>query len=322
MFYILIIIKYIMKIINDEKGYATSILLLVMLIPILLLLVITIDEYDHNVNSTVEVLESDQIKSISEDFENEIIILTKESLHNVTYDVVNSKRSITDKDTIKNFIQDKINERKNNYHGNDFLINCEITDLKPSNDPFKVELDYSLVVSTRDNKIKNVKNGQRFVEITDKKFPVYDPLPTLKTGATFNVNYISYDSKLSDYINLDNADVYSNTIQPIIIRECPLNDYTQHGNSNETFLSCLNNHYYHNSHDGMCLFCRLENKTSCNHYGFETFILPTKLVDDAPTSIDHVLLNDRNNQYPGNSITIGNDSFLYLDNGHKAKYGL
>jgi hypothetical protein len=66
----------------------------------------------------------------------------------------------------------------------------------------------------------------------------------------------------------------------------------------------------------------LENKTDCNHYGFETFILPTKLVDEAPVSIDHVLLNDRNNQYSGNLITIENDTFIYLDNGHKSKYGL
>ena len=72
----------------------------------------------------------------------------------------------------------------------------------------------------------------------------------------------------------------------------------------------------------MCLLCRLENKTSCNHYGFETFVLPTKLVDEAPASIDHVLLNDMNNQYPGSLITIGNNTLLYLDNGHKAKYGL
>lgn len=322
MFYIICIIKYIMKIINDEKGYVTSILLLVILIPVLFLLVITIDEYNHNVNNTVENLESDQIISIAEDFENEIIIITKESLHNFTYDVVTSKKSITHKDTIKNYIQQVINERKNNYKYKDFLIDCQINDLKPSDNPFKVELDYYLAVSTKDNKIKNIRNERKFVEITDKKFPVYDPLPTLKTGATLNVNHINYENKLSDYINLNNADVYLNTIQPIIIRECPLNDYTQHGNSNKTILSCINNHYYHISHDAMCLFCRLENKTSCSHYGFETFILPTKLVDEAPTSIDHVLLNDMNNQYPGNLITIENSTFFYLDNGHKTKYGL
>jgi hypothetical protein len=311
-----------MKIINDENGYITSILLLIILIPVLLLLVITIDEYNDNVNNTVETLESNQIKSISEDFENEIMLITKDSLHNITYDIVTSRRSITNRDTIKKYIQHRIDDRKISYNNTDFLIECKINDLKPSNNPFKVEIDYTFEVKTKNNKIKNTKNGQKLVEITDKKFPVYDPLPTLKTGATFNVNNINYGKKLSDYINLDNADVYLNTIQTIIIRECPLNDYTQHGNSNETIFSCLNNHYYHNSHDGMCIFCRLENKTDCNHYGFETFILPTKLVDEAPVSIDHVLLNDRNNQYSGNLITIENDTFIYLDNGHKSKYGL
>ncbi|MBE6485821.1 MAG: hypothetical protein E7Z85_03135 [Methanosphaera stadtmanae] len=311
-----------MKIINDENGYITSILLLIILIPVLLLLVITIDEYSDNVNNTVETLESNQIISISEDFENEIMLITKDSLHNITYDIVTSRRSITNRDTIKKYIQHKIDDRKISYNNTDFLIECKINDLKPSNNPFKVEIDYTFEVTTKNNKIKNTKNEQKLVEITDKKFPVYDPLPTLKTGATFNVNNINFGKKLSDYINLDNADVYLNTIQTIIIRECPLNDYTQHGNSNETIFSCLNNHYYHNSHDGMCIFCRLENKTDCNHYGFETFILPTKLVDEAPVSIDHVLLNDRNNQYSGNLITIENDTFIYLDNGHKSKYGL
>lgn len=322
MFYKLKIIKYIMIIINDEKGYVTSIMLLVILLPVLLLLLITVDEYNHNVNTTVEKLESDQIKSISEDFEKDIILICKESLHNITYEVVTSKRAITDKDTIKKFIQHKIDEKINNFQKKDFLMDCKINDLKSSNNPFKIEVDYSLIVSTKDNKIKNIKNEQKFVEITDKKFPVYDPLPTLKTGATFNVNQVSYENKLSDYINLDNANAYLNTIQPIIIRECPLNDYTQHGNSNETILSCLNNNYYHNSRDGMCVFCRLENRTSCNHYGFETFIIPIKVVDEAPVSIDHVLLNDRNNQYPGNLVKIKNETFIYLDNGHKAKYGL
>lgn len=310
-----------MKIINDQKGFTTSILLLILLIPVFLLLVITIDEYSHNVNNTVENLESNQIKSISEDFENEILIVTKESLHNITYDIVTSKRSVTDKDTIRRYIQNRINEKEIHYNNN-FLIDCEIKDLKSSDNPFKIELYYSLVVSTKDNKIKNSKNEQKLVEITDKRFPVYDPLPTLKTGATLNGNYLEYGNQLSAYININNPDAYLNTIQSIIIKECPLSDYSQHGNSNETILSCLNNHYYHNSHDGMCIFCRLENKTNCNHFGFETFIIPTKLSDDAPASIDHVLLNDINNQYPGNLVSIDNNTFLYLDNGHKSKYGL
>ena len=210
-----------MKIINDQKGFTTSILLLILLIPVFLLLVITIDEYSHNVNNTVENLESNQIKSISEDFENEILIVTKESLHNITYDIVTSKRSVTDKDTIRRYIQNRINEKEIHYNNN-FLIDCEIKDLKSSDNPFKIELYYSLVVSTKDNKIKNTKNEQKLVEITDKRFPVYDPLPTLKTGATLNGNNLEYGNQLSGHININNPDAYLNTIQSIIIKECPL----------------------------------------------------------------------------------------------------
>ncbi len=310
-----------MKIIKDQKAYTTSILVLILLIPVLFLLIITMEEYDQNVNNTIENLESEQIKNVYDDFEEEILRSTKESLHNITYEVITSKRSITRRDDLISYIQNKINKKADN-QSKDFSIKCDILDIKPSDNPFKIELDYQLTVSTEDNKIKKSKNQQKYVEITDKNYPVYDPLPTLKTGAILDGGYVEYGDKLAEYITIDNSETYMNTIEKITIKECPLKDYTQHGNSNDTFLSCLNNHYYHNSHDGMCLLCRLENKTYCNHYGFETFILPTEMIDEAPASIDHVLLNDNQNQYPGNLITVENTSFIYLDNGHKAKYGL
>lgn len=310
-----------MKIINDERAYITSILLLVLLIPIMILLTITIDQYSHDINKTAENLESDKIKSFSEDFEDEIIRVTKESLHNITYETVTIKHSTTGKDKIKKHIQNGIDENKIRLN-TDYIIQCAIKDINPSDDPFKVELKYYYEISTRDNQIKCTQNRDILVEITDKDYPVYDPLPTLKTGATLKEGYVEYENKLSEYILLEQSDVYVNVKQPIIVKECPLNDYAQHGNSNETATFCLNNHYYHNSHDAMCIFCRLENRTTCNHQGFETFILPTMAVEQAPTSIDHVLLNDRKSQYPGNLITINNNTKIYLDNGHKTKYGL
>ena len=88
-------------------------------------------------------------------------------------------------------------------------------------------------------------------------------------------------------------------------------------------MDCITNHYYHKSHDGLCIFCRLENKTACKDMGLETFILPTKNVTSAPVSVDHVLLNTTpNSQYHGNRIVINNTMVIYLDDGHKTKYGL
>lgn len=310
-----------MKIINDENAYITSILLLIMLIPVLLLLIVMIDQHSHDVNSTFDKLQSDKIKSICLDFEEIIILITKESMHNITHEIVTSNRSKTTSDEIKKHIQSKIDEYALTMD-NKYNIQCKIDELNPSKDPFKIEIEYSLQISTKDNKISTMKNQRKEVEITDKKYPVYDPLPTLKTGATCVDDYVDYKSKLSEYVISDVHDVYVNVKQYVIIRECPINDYSQHANTENSMMFCLNNHYYHDSHDGMCLLCRMENNTQCNHNGFETFILPTKMVEEAPVSIDHVLLNNRNNQYLGDLMMIDKNTGIYLDNGHKKKYGL
>lgn len=311
-----------MKIIKDKKGYTTSIILLVMLIPLLLLLIITIQQYDHEVDTTVENLETQKIKSKTTDFEEQIITKTKESLHEITLETVTKNRPYTNsRETLKKHIQNKTNHLQEEYLQDDIIINCTINSIKSSDDPFKIELDYTLHVTAKNTTMQISKNQKKLVEITDTQYPVYDPLPTLKTGARFTDNTVEYTDKLSQIISIEGSDAYLDTIQQVTINKCPYNDYSQHGNDNKTIQHCLNNHYYHNSHDGMCLLCRLENKTSCNDYGFETFIHPTKITDRAPASIDHVLLNDQNNQYMGNNISIANNTTLYLDNGHKTKYG-
>lgn len=312
-----------MKIIKNENGYITSVFVLLMLIPILLLLIITIEEYEHDVNNTVDNLESKKIQRTTEDFENELILLTKETLHNVTSEVIISNKVLSNsREYIKEQLQNKINKKQEYYIKKDIILNCSIKKIKSSNDPFKIEITYSLFATSNKTSAKISKEVIKLIEITSNEYPIYDPLPTLKTGATFKDGNVYYSRKLSDNIILDNNTSYLNVIQSVTIKKCPYDDYKQHGNNNKTILNCIENHYYHNSHDGMCLLCRLENKTNCNDYGFETFILPTKIMDKAPTSIDHVLLNNIPTQYMGNNIIIDNMTSIYLDNGHKAKYGL
>jgi hypothetical protein len=90
--------------------------------------------------------------------------------------------------------------------------------------------------------------------------------------------------------------------------------------------------YYHESNDGACLLCRLEGRSTCNHYGFETFIIPSTSINQqvirASCPIDHVIFNKENfpDPYPGESVQYysnGNNSYkLFLDNDHRAKYGV
>lgn len=312
-----------MKIINNQDGYATSIFILILLLPLFILMIIIVEEYSHDVDKTIDTIESEKIKSKTEDFENEIITVSKESLHEVTLSVITSKKSLKDSRTyLKQYIETKLNTIEEKYKKDNIFIDTEIKSIESSDDPFKIQLTYTITAKINNSDTKITKEENKLIDITDSKYPVYDPLPTLKTSATFNNNKVYYQDKLAEYINSENSNAYQNVITPIIINKCPYGDYSQHGNSNQTILNCLKNHYYHNSHDGMCLLCRLENKTGCNHYGFETFIVPLLEYDRAPASIDHVLLNEKNSQYDGNKIIIDNQTILYLDNGHKTKYGL
>lgn len=90
----------------------------------------------------------------------------------------------------------------------------------------------------------------------------------------------------------------------------------------------MNYGYFHESSDGSCFLCRLEGKATCPHYGFETFIVPSNSFNStlifAPCSIEHVIFGD--DVYSGKGIVYySNDSNyfkLFLDNGHRQKYGL
>lgn len=311
-----------MKIIKDNKAYATSIFLLILLIPVLMLMIISIDHYSHDVDNTADNIQSRKIKAMADNFEEEIATVTKQSLHEVSLNVTTNKKPLRNsRQTIKEDIQNKINKRIKQY--DDYSINCQITDIENSNDPFKIEVTYSVTITKQASKVKINRQNTQEIELTDKSYPVYDSLPVLKTNANLKYNTtVFFNNNLVNYINIDNASAYRNSTAYPIIRKCPYTSYNNHGDNNQTILNCIQNHYYHNSHDGLCFFCRLENRTSCSDYGFETFILPREHMDKAPVSIDHVLLNDKSTQYPGGIIQLNNTTFIYLDNGHKTKYGL
>lgn len=92
--------------------------------------------------------------------------------------------------------------------------------------------------------------------------------------------------------------------------------------------TCRDSGYYHESADGACYLCRLEGKSGCGHYGFETFINPQPMnltnLSSACGS-DHVIFGE--DTYPGIECIYysqnGLNEFLFLDpNGHRVKYGM
>ena len=313
-----------MKIFEDNNGYITSMILLMLLLIIILLLIITIDEQSYYINNTAETIESNKLTSVTRDFQEEIPQITKQTLSNITRQIIEYDKPLTNsRTTIKNKIQKEIDDKEIDYKKKTGCnINCEINNLNPSENPFQIEIEYT-IKTTYNNKSTIKITKQEHVSITDSQYPIYDPLPTLQTGIKPTNNNIHYGKQLQEIINTNNSQVYDNATQGYIIRECPYQEYEKHGHNNTTIMDCINNHYYHKSHDGLCIFCRLENKTTCNDMGLETFILPTKNVTSAPVSVDHVLLNTtQNSKYPGNRILINNTTVIYLDDGHKTKYGL
>lgn len=316
------LMKINMKLIKDSNGYISGILIILLIIPVIMLLIITIDENNHYINQTSENIQDNTLNTLTTDFQNEIKILTKETMSNITRSTIHKKQPLTNsKNTIKQTLQEKINQKEEEYYNKTGCnIDCNINEVKPADNPFKIEVDYTIKSNFKNNCFQ--RNKKEYIEITDSKYPVYDPLPALKTGTAPVNNTIQYGNNLRNIIHLDNSDAYADAVQGCIIKECPYNDYSEHGHNRTIITSCLKNHYYHESHDGLCIFCRLENKTSCSDMGLETFIIPAVAVDKAPVSIDHVLLNSADSQYSGNNITINDKTVIYLDNGHKSKYNL
>lgn len=315
-----------MKLLKDNNGYISSVLVILLLIPIILLLIITIEQDNYYVNKTAEDIESNRLNSLTFDFQNELYTIAKESMSGITLLVIKNNQPLNNSnETICHIMNNKISKLQEEYKNNTGCnVNCNVTNIEPSdNNPFQIDVSYTINSQFNSKDIIR-KDNTITVDLTDSKYPVYDPLGRFKTGATLSNNVISYNNHtLTNTILLNNNTAYDNAMSGCIVKRCPYEDYSKHAHSNITFLNCISNHYYHESHDGLCILCRLENKTFCSDYGIETFIIPTQVMDNAPVSIDHVLLNNSiNGQYIGARYDFNNTTFLYLDNGHKSKYGL
>lgn len=313
-----------MKIFNDKKGYLTSIMLILLLIPLILLVIITIEENNYNANNTIENIKSDKLDAVTKEFEDNMVLISIQSVHNITKDVLINKTPLKNSSkSIKELIQDQVNNKSEVYKSEGYIIDCEILEISSSDDPFKLKLTYNINSKLINDTRRYNKTNEVYLDLINEYYPVYDPLPVLKTNADVINDKIVYEDNLMNFITLNNNDVYNNSIESCILKKCPYEDYSSHGHSKEAIINCISNHYYHESHDGLCLLCRLEAKDTCPHMGLETFIVPTLIKDEAPVSIDHVLLNSTHNgQYSGNKIILNNTTIIYLDNGHKTKYGL
>lgn len=316
--------------ITNNKGNIyigiTAILIISFLILSIAILNLATEEKNENINS----IESDEYNYIIEDYKRNIPIIEKEAIEELSEEVIEKKVAIEDsKEEIKkrcNIKLDNLNEKyKNQYN---IKINSSIISIENISEPFDIKIKTYISSVKSDLSYENIEENNINIE------GLKDPIPFLYCGRdpsfSNNENSVNYGNSLVNYFenkNIENASLYTNATAPLIIRKCPYDPYKHHGDG-YTMKNCRDNGYYHESADGACYLCRLEGKSGCGHYGFETFINPqaTNLTNlTSVCSSDHVIFGE--NTYPGVECIYysheGINEILFLDpNGHRVKYGM
>jgi hypothetical protein len=313
----------------DQKGYVMSGMSFLLIIPAIILCFTFLNVINGENQINQESIQSDTVSYASTDIKQNIPLLTREVLENVTQQVIENNVTVSNSpDTIKIALQSRINEIGSSYLQKGMKINCTINSVHSSSeDPFYLEINSTLNISQ--NNISHLEQLSQQVSIEG----LMDPLPFVKCRDYGGVNHTSsrilYGSSLSHYLSekgVANANYYENATAPLIIKKCPYDPYISHGNM-ITLKNCLENGFFHESSDGSCFLCRLEGKGVCPHYGFETFIIPAPVNNSSqvigPCSSDHVIYNT--STYSGATLCYCTDNethYIFLDNSHRSKYGL
>ena len=334
----------------DNNGYVMGGIAFLLIIPAVIISTMFINVV--NLDETVKTpIKSDTIQHISGDIESNIPILTLQVLKENSDMVVKTGETIPNsRETIKRSIQSKIDDLTSKYQENTGInIYCKINNVDNSLNPYAICVNSTVDVHCNTSTIsKNISQDIQFVcsdSATDssvESYKIQDPLPFIKTRGygvlTVVGDKINYGTTLSNYLKsqgLNNSEAYENASSPLYFKKCPYDPYHFHGNSNGllNLKNCIDNGYYHESRAGACIFCRLEGKSTCTHFGLETFIVPSKSsvqIPTAPCSVDHVIFGEYGHYpieiYPGTILEYyrtDNVSYhIFLDNGHRNKYGL
>ena len=277
----------------ESEGYVLGALSFLMILPSILLLMVLVDMV--NLDDSLEtIMKSDSAFYISGDVEMNIPPITRQALKEIDENIIKSGDPLPNsRIVLKNLIQSKMNLINANYQKQSGVnIKCFINSVDSASNPFEIEVNSTILVF-KDNIYFNRNISQKISILgsyfakknsTDLDgFVIPDPLPFIKCkkfgGVSVKNGNISYGSSLKKYLNmkgLREADIYENASSPLYIKKCPYEPYVSHGKSRKfmTLKNCIENRYYHESSDGACILCRLEGRSTCNHFGFETFIIP------------------------------------------------
>lgn len=309
------------NLLKENKGSIISMFTLVLILSLILIFIIFLTSTLYMENEKSNILNDKNFKYHVEDYKRNINPVGYEVLNETIKDHINSKKpSINSREEIKTRLNNKLKDINEDYYRNyKIIIDSNVLSISNDEDPFNIDVKIKLDFKKDNNTYSTMKTYKISI------IGLEDPLPFLKlknyTDFRHNSTNFNYENSLNNYLSNKSMDgsPYINSSSPTIFKKCPYQPYEIHGN-NLTY-NCILNNYYHESHDGSCIFCRLENKGDCDDYGLETFIVSHKTNENTSiASPDHVIFGD--NPYNGDKIILKNDTILFLDNGHKKKYGL
>ena len=315
----------------DSKGNIIVGTTAILIVALILLCIFVMTSLNYIQNQNIESKSNDNFKYIIDDYSSNLEVLGRESIADVTQKVYNGLPVRDSENDIKKRLTEKLNDKNGEFKEKyDVDLSSEVLSVETTDSPwvilFKVRLD-------------GEKDNERFSQVIERNASVEglrDPLPiaklTIASGIMAYDDKIHYKTSLSAYMllhNFDSPESYIEATAPLTIKKCPYDPYVHHGDDDGKIMkNCRDNGYYHESRDGACYLCRLEGKSGCEHYGFETFINPHSTNETGRVSAcgsDHVIFSD--DIYPGVEVIYnsedGLNEILYLDpHGHKVKYGM
>ena len=320
------------ELLNDEKGNFSIILTSLILIGFLMLSIIILNVAINHERENGEIISSNNFQYIVNDYIRNLPLIEHEALENLSEEIIKDKRpSLDSKSDLKEIVDGKLSAKNKEYYENyGIQINSSLIAIENTSNPFSYKFKTHILSVKGDYSFEKIVSSD--VDCIDLKDPV--PILYLKDyhGLSYNESFYNYGNSLSEFLRskgVENYSFYIDANSPLIIRKCPYDPYKHHGDDNGKIMkNCRDNGYYHESRDGACYLCRLEGKSGCEHYGFETFINPQKTNETGRVSAcgsDHVIFSD--DIYPGVEVIYNDEDrlkeILYLDpHGHKVKYGM
>ena len=320
------------ELLNDEKGNFSIILTSLILIGFLLLSIIILNVAINQERENGEIVSSNNFQYIVNDYIRNLPLIEHEALEDLSEEIIKDKRpSLDSKSDLKEIVDGKLSAKNKEYYENyGIQINSSLIAIENTSNPFSYKFKTHILSVKGDYSCEKIVSSD--VDCIDLKDPV--PILYLKDyhGLSYNESFYNYGNSLSEFLRskgVENYSFYIDANSPLIIRKCPYDPYKHHGDDNGKITkNCRDNGYYHESRDGACYLCRLEGKSGCEHYGFETFINPQKTNETGRVSAcgsDHVIFSD--DIYPGVEVIYNDEDrlkeILYLDpHGHKVKYGM